>query len=130
LATAAKDDLEPADGAAAEGRLPGAGREIEPGYILDSAALFAHEVVVALEAGVEPRSPALGDHFPHQPAARQIAQVVIDSGARRQRIGAVDGAEDLLGRGMNGAAGQVLEHGEALCRGPKGGAAEGFPKLG
>ena len=88
--------------------------------------MFADEVMMAVQIGVETRSRTVGQNFTDQIRLDESVQTVVHSGARGARIVTINGGEDLFGGGVNRGLSEKLEHGIALGGGPQSGSAKSF----
>lgn len=102
--------------AVAQGGLARVVGNIEPLDVFERAAAVAHEMMVRMNGGVEERGLAFGSQLAHQTGAREVAQGVVDSGARGQRETPVQRRVNLVRRGVNRSPRQVFQHAVALCR--------------
>ena len=98
-AEAADNELALTDDTLAECACGRAGNGV-PLDVFDAAAAVADEVMMQLVLGVVTRGAAFGGNLADEAGVNEVAEIVIDGGARRARVEAIYGLEDFRGGGV------------------------------
>lgn len=123
-AQAAKNQFTLTKNALAEGARSRFGNR-EPSHVLDIATTVADEMVMANTFCIELGGAALDGHLTDQARLDQVAQIVVNRGARGAGIDAIDGGEDFGSGGMAMALHQEGHDRVALWRATQAAAFQG-----